>query len=153
MIDTVIVGGITGLSFGEFYFFRRIIIEQDSDLGGYCTTIRDGFIWDRADIFSFQKSASEKLFYQVLGKDYLNVSKNTIIYYQDTFIDFSFQSNIHQLEKSEYIDCLIDMFEAENNEEVPKDFKDFILKRFGISISEKFLIPIMKNYMPVIYRI
>ena len=43
-------------------------------------------------------------------EDIVYNDKCTKILYKDNFIDFPFQTNIHQLEKQEFIDCLYDLF-------------------------------------------
>lgn len=43
--------------------------------------------------------------------------KNTKIIYKGELVDYPFQTNIHQLEKEEFIDCLYDLFHKEEKED------------------------------------
>lgn len=47
-MDLIIGAGITGLSYAMFKGDNDyIIIEKESEIGGYCrTTKRNGFVWD-----------------------------------------------------------------------------------------------------------
>lgn len=55
-------------------------------------------------------------------------------------MDYPFQTNIHQLEKEEFIDCLYDLFHKEEKEDYDS-FLDMLYGKFGKSIVEKFLKP------------
>lgn len=66
--------------------------------------------------------------------------KCTKILYKNKLIDYPFQTNIHQLDKDEFIDCLYDLFNK--NEKLEYDnFLDMLYGKFGKSITEKFLKP------------
>ena len=73
------------------------------------------------------------------GQEILEVRKSAQIYYNDRYIDFPFQKNIHQLEKQEFIECLCDLMEREDGDS--KSFKNMLYMKYGKSIAEKFLIP------------
>ena len=72
------------------------------------------------------------------------MSKDNIIYnekctkiiYKDKIIDFPFQTNIHELDKEEFIDCLYDLFNKEEKEKYD-NFLDMLYGKFGKSITEK----------------
>ena len=66
--------------------------------------------------------------------------KNTKIYYKGEYIDYPFQTNIHQLEKKECIDCLYDLFNKKEKSNYDS-FLDMLYGKFGKSIVEKFLKP------------
>ena len=56
-MDLIIGAGITGLSYAMFKGDNDyIIIEKESEIGGYCrTTKRNGFVWDfSGHFFHFQ---------------------------------------------------------------------------------------------------
>ena len=56
-------------------------------------------------------------------------------------MDYPFQTNIHQLEKEEFIDCLYDLFHKEEKEDYDSIFGYALWGKFGKSIVEKFLKP------------
>lgn len=105
-MNLIIGGGITGLS---FLFFdktkERLLIEKDTTLGGYCRTIkRNGFVWDYSGhFFHFQDKDIKKLLLSKLNhQELLEINKCTRIKYEDLYIDYPFQKNIHQLEKKRF---------------------------------------------------
>jgi len=73
-------------------------------------------------------------------KDIVYNDKCTKILYKGNFIDFPFQTNIHQLDKEEFIDCLYDLFNKEEKDKYD-NFLDMLYGKFGKSIVDKFLKP------------
>ena len=72
--------------------------------------------------------------------DIIYNEKCSKILYNNNFVDFPFQANIHQLEKQEFIDCLYDLFNKEEKDKYD-NFLDMLYGKFGKSIVEKFLKP------------
>lgn len=143
-MDLIIGAGVSGLSYARFCEDDDyIILEHDSDIGGYCkTTKRNGFVWDYSGhFFHFQDPMLMHMIMDGLieAKEVVEIEKNTAIKYKDRFVDYPFQKNIHQLPKDEFIDCLVDLFEPHNSNY--SSFKEMLYCKFGKSISEKFLIP------------
>lgn len=141
-MDVIIGAGATGLSYASFTKNDYIVIERDSEIGGYCKTIKqDGFVWDYSGhFFHFRKPEMESYICKYIDKStLLKCQKHTQILYNGNYIDFPFQKNIHQLEKQEFIDCLYDLFNNEHKDF--STFKEMLYCKFGKSIAEKFLIP------------
>ena len=143
----LIVGaGISGLSFANFLDENDkdyVIIEKENEVGGFCRTIKKGeYIWDYAGhFFHFKTNEFKKMFVDSVGEDkIIYKNKNTKIYYNNKLIDYPFQTNIHQLEKNEFIDCLYDLFNKEEKENY-ENFLDMLYGKFGKAIVEKFLRP------------
>jgi protoporphyrinogen oxidase len=150
----VIGAGISGLASCAFSKEKdTIILEADSEIGGYCKTVkRDGFTWDYSGhFFHFKQPEIESwLRARMTDQKILTVEKKSFIAYKGTTIDFPFQKNIHQLPKDEFVDCLHDLYFARSSD-VPRppgdarapegNFKEMLYARFGRSIAEKFLIP------------
>ena len=140
----LIVGaGISGLMFANEKKNDYIIVEKENEIGGYCRTIyKDGFIWDYAGHFFHFKTNEMKKFFMDNMKDekLIEQDKNTKIYYKGKLIDYPFQTNIHQLEKQEFIDCLYDLYNKVEKEQYDS-FLDMLYGKFGKSIVEKFLKP------------
>jgi protoporphyrinogen oxidase len=157
----VVGAGISGLAFAAFSKEKDVIVlEADSEIGGYCKTIRkDGFVWDYSGhFFHFKHPDIEAWLRQRMPKQrILTVEKLSFISYAGKWVDFPFQKNIHQLPTPEFIDCLYDLYFArEGGGEQPSggagggrgqsapaasNFKEMLFARFGRSIAEKFLIP------------
>ncbi len=143
-VKYLIVGaGISGLTFANYIDDDYLIIEKESEVGGYCRTIKKGeYIWDYAGhFFHFNTEEFKKKFLEKMPKkDIIHNEKCTKIFYNGKFIDFPFQTNIHQLEKEEFIDCLYDLFNKEEKDSYD-NFLDMLYGKFGKSIVEKFLKP------------
>lgn len=143
-MDIIIGGGISGLSYALFKNNEDyLIIEKESEIGGYCRTLkRNGYVWDYSGhFFHFQDEKIKKMLMTDLERNnsIVSVEKKTSIKYLNQYVDFPFQKNIHQLPKQEFIDCLVDLFGERGNEY--SNFKEMLYCKFGKSIAEKFLIP------------
>ena len=139
----IIGAGISGLTFANYAKGDYLIVEKENEVGGYCRTIkRSGYVWDYAGhFFHFNTEEFKKKFLDKMPKDDIIYNdKCTKILYKGKFIDFPFQTNIHQLEKEEFIDCLYDLFNKEEKDKYD-NFLDMLYGKFGKSIVEKFLKP------------
>ena len=145
-VKHVIIGtGVSGLSYANFIQSEDyLILEKDSEPGGYCKTItKKGFVWDYSGhFFHFRNSEIEQFLLERMSDDdtILKVNKQTKINYKNSYIDFPFQKNIHQLNKDEFIECLCDLFSKEPKKSYT-DFEDMLFGKFGKGITEKFLKP------------
>ena len=139
----IIGGGITNLAFAAALTSDDYLIyEAQDDVGGYCQTIkRDGFVWDYSGhFFHFRHKDIEQMFVERIGASRVRkVEKRSKIYTEGNWIDFPFQKNIHQLPQSDFIDCLVDLFEKEDKPAA--NFKEMLFSKFGRGISERFLLP------------
>lgn len=139
----IIGGGISGLTLANYLKDNYLIIEKENEVGGYCRTIKKGnYIWDYAGhFFHFKTDEFKEKFLNVIPKeDIIYQDKCTKILYKNDLIDYPFQTNIHQLEKQEFIDCLYDLFNKEERDKYD-NFLDMLYGKFGKSIVEKFLKP------------
>ena len=140
--NLIIGAGISGLTLAN-YLDDYLIIEKENEVGGYCRTIKKkDYIWDYAGhFFHFKTEEFKKKFLDVIPKEDIIVQdKCTKIFYKDNLIDYPFQTNIHQLEKEEFIDCLYDLFTKDEKDNYD-NFLDMLYGKFGKSIVEKFLKP------------
>jgi protoporphyrinogen oxidase len=152
----VVGAGISGLSFTTSLLTgarekgqkapETIILEADSEPGGYCKTIKqDGFVWDYSGhFFHFKHPEIEAWLLERMDKSQVRrVEKRSFIYTGGTVMDFPFQKNIHQLPKSDFIDCLVELYFKDENypEEGNPSFQKMLYQKFGKGIAERFLIP------------
>lgn len=149
----LIVGaGMTGLATAAHLEDKDyLVLEGDSEIGGYCKTIRkEGFVWDYSGhFFHFKHPEIEAWLRSRMTKQKIRVvDKKSFIAFGGTWIDFPFQKNIHQLPQGEFIECLHDLYFADaaraaqgRSAEEPASFKEMLYARFGRGIAEKFLIP------------
>lgn len=139
----IIGAGISGLTFANYCGDSYIIVEKENEVGGYCRTIkRNGYVWDYAGhFFHFKTKEFKDMFLNEISKDEIIYNnKCTKILYNNKLIDFPFQTNIHQLDKEEFIDCLYDLFNKKEKEKYD-NFLDMLYGKFGKSIVKKFLKP------------
>lgn len=142
-MDIIIGGGISGISYANFTRNPYMILERESETGGYCRTIvKEGFVWDYSGhFFHFRHPEIGAFVCRNIDPELLvETQKRTQIYYKGRYIDFPFQANIHQLDKEEFIDCLYDLYVADASKP-SHSFKEFVYNNLGRSISDKFLIP------------
>lgn len=142
-MDVIIGAGVSGISYANFSHNPYLLLESEKEIGGYCRTIkRNGFVWDYSGHFFHFRNPDIKEFVckNIQVSQLVETQKHTQIYYKGQYIDFPFQSNIHQLPQQEFIDCLYDLFTADSSA-VSNTFKEFIYNNLGKSISEKFLVP------------
>lgn len=143
-VKNLIIGaGISGLTYANYANGDYLIVEKEKEVGGYCRTIkRNGYVWDYAGhFFHFKTEEFKKNFLEKMPKeDIIYNDKVTKILYKGKLIDFPFQTNIHQLDKEEFIDCLYDLFNKEEKDKYD-NFLDMLYGKFGKSIVEKFLKP------------
>lgn len=142
----VVGAGVSGLAFADWLKSDDVLVlERDAEIGGYCKTVaQDGFVWDYSGhFFHFRhKDIEEYLVERMEGQEVLVVEKSSQIWFEDRFVDFPFQKNIHQLPQADMIDCLVDLyFKDEQYPDPPTSFQEMLYKKFGKSIAEKFLIP------------
>ncbi|MCA9562432.1 MAG: FAD-dependent oxidoreductase [Myxococcales bacterium] len=141
---TLIIGaGISGLSYAAFSNRDDyLIIEAESEVGGYCrTVIQDGFVWDYSGhFFHFRHPEIERYLVDRMPADQVKtIAKRSDILFKGERIDFPFQKNIHQLPKEDFIDCLYDLYFREDLGSA--NFRDMLYSKFGAGICERFLIP------------
>ena len=143
----IIGGGVTGLSVAGFLAdrFDCLLLEKEDELGGYCRTIyQDGFTWDYSGhFFHFrEKWVADYLEARMNAEDIVTSKKRTRVYFRDTYIDYPFQFNIHQLPQPDLLRCLADMHEAQRQDTGRyRNFREMLVARYGASIAELFLIP------------
>lgn len=143
-VETLILGaGISGLAYASFSNEECLIVDKNKQVGGLCRTFYEkGYTWDFAGHFFHFSDEKNKKFFQkfIEQKELVSCNKNTKIFYENKYIDYPFQMNIHQLDKWEFIDCLYDLFNRRILNEYP-DFEQMLYGKFGQSITEKFLKP------------
>jgi protoporphyrinogen oxidase len=145
-VDTLIVGaGITGLATAAALGGGGCqVIESDSEVGGFCKTVRrNGFVWDYSGhFFHFKHPEIEAwLRARMPAQEIRTVQKRSFIAYGDRRIDFPFQKNIHQLPQEEFLECLHDLYFAQTQKAPEHSFQQMLYARFGRALCEKFLVP------------
>lgn len=141
--NLIIGGGITGLCLANNLADDYLIIEKENEVGGLCRTFyKDDYIWDFAGHFFHFATKDMKKFFEnrINNSDMVSCQKNTKIQFKNRIIDYPFQKNIHQLEKNDFIQCLLDLYYKEDKVNYTS-FEEMLYCKFGESITEKFLKP------------
>lgn len=142
--NLILGGGLSGLATAYFLGdMDYLILEKEDTPGGYCRTIPNKrYVWDFAGHFyHFKTEKYKKIFLSLVEQDQIvKQKKNTKIFYRDKLIDYPFQTNIHELEKGEFIECLYDLYFRDMDVEYA-DFLGMLYAKFGKAITEKFLRP------------
>lgn len=143
-VKTLIVGGgISGLCAALSLGSDALILEAEAEPGGYCRSIRqDGFVWDFAGhFFHFKTEAGRRFFLsQFAPEELVEKEKRCRILYRGALIGYPFQTNIHELDKAELIDCLYDLVHRPESAACGS-FLDLLYGSYGRAITEKFLRP------------
>ena len=143
----VVGAGVSGLAFANFIESDDVLIlEADSEIGGYCKTVKkDGFVWDYSGhFFHFKHKELEQYLLDRMPADEVKVvEKDSRILFGDRLIDFPFQKNIHQLSQEDFIDCLYELYFKDEaaGDGPPANFAEMLYAKFGRGIAERFLIP------------
>lgn len=139
----ILGAGISGLTCAsKLQAEDHLILEREAEIGGYCRTFRQaGFVWDFAGhFFHFSNPDIQKEFSDLLSDSNTVFNKKcTKIYYKGQYIDYPFQYNIHQLEKEEFIDCLVSLYQRPEGQIA--NFQNMLYAKFGAGTADKFLIP------------
>ena len=147
-VSHLVVGaGVSGLAYANFIDSDDLlIVESDSEIGGYCKTVKkEGFVWDYSGhFFHFKHKELERYLLERMPADEVKVvEKDSRILFGDRQIDFPFQKNIHQLRKEDFVDCLYHLFfkDEEAGTAAPENFRQMLYAKFGRGIADRFLIP------------
>ena len=159
-VEYLVIGaGVSGLSFASWLRAEAgargarapelLVLEAEAEPGGYCRSVlADGFVWDYSGhFFHFRRPEIEAwLRARMPGADVRTVVKRSFIRYRGLDVDFPFQKNIHQLERDDFIDCLVGLYfrgegEGAADRGGPRSFKEMLRRRFGAGICERFLEP------------
>jgi protoporphyrinogen oxidase len=142
----IIGAGVSGLAYADRLGRGEdlLVCEADAEIGGYCKTVaQDGFVWDYSGhFFHFKHPEIERdLVSRMGGQKVLKVVKDSRIYWdRETWVDFPFQKNIHQLPKADFVDCLHDLHFRDRSAK-PASFREMLYAKFGRGIAERFLVP------------
>lgn len=141
----ILGGGITSLALASFLNQSKdfIILESSDRVGGYCKTNKiNDYVWDYSGhFFHFKNNDIKNHITKNINCEILEIEKISKIFYKNKFIDFPFQFNIDELEKEEFIECLVDLYQAKNQQSNCSNFKEFVYNKLGKSICDKFIIP------------
>jgi protoporphyrinogen oxidase len=144
----ILGGGITGLTIANFLRHDYEVLEKNNECGGLCRSIKDrGFTFDYGPhvIYSGNKKNIDFIL-KLLNGNYEKIKRNNKIFLNGKYIKYPFENGLSELGKEEAMRCLKDYVEQyflrEGGEaKKPKNFKDWIIYRFGKRIADIYMIP------------
>jgi len=157
-LKTAILGaGISGLALARHLIDGGLdpadveLFESAPKPGGLChSKIVDGFTYDVSGghiLFSKDAEVMQWMKDQAGGDEaFVRRDRNTKIRFGDHWVHYPFENGIGDLPPQANLDCLKGYVEAwhrrtADGSEAPRDFKSWILWRFGAGIAEHFMTP------------
>lgn len=152
----ILGGGLTGLTVAYELEKRKknyLLFEKENTLGGLCKSVeKKGFIFDYTGHFLHfpEKQKNIKNFiFSLFKDDLLKIYRNAEIYtkYSDTknkLLPYPYQANIKFLSKEIKKNCLLHLLYSHlycYNKEKILDFKNFLVRNFGLGITKYFFEP------------
>jgi protoporphyrinogen oxidase len=152
-VKTAILGcGLTGLTIGYLLKKKGIdfkILEKEKTCGGLMRTLRqNGFTFDYGGshvLFSKDKEALSFLL-GLLENNKTGRRRDTRILYKGRYINYPFENGLSGLSKRENFECLYYFVQnlinkQRDNNDKPRNLKEWFYHTFGQGITEKYLIP------------
>lgn len=119
------------------------IFEKNYQMGGLSRSFTDakGFTWDIGGHVLFSHYPYfDNLMDSLLNKDeWITHKREAWIWFRDRFVPYPFQNNIKHLDKRNREYCIKGLNNTYIDE--PINFKEWIIKTFGLGIANLFLIP------------
>lgn len=151
----VIIGaGLTGLS--AAYHLEQLghqniaIFEQEASVGGLTRSFsKDGFTFDYTGHFLHSNNA---YFSDFLEKVFATGELQAIervarIFINNTFMSYPFQTNVTQLSKELFCECVEGFIKRPRLSQTPKNFKQWLLTAFGKGMCKHFFYPYNKKIL------
>jgi protoporphyrinogen oxidase len=148
-------GGISSVSYAHFTEDDDyLILEKEDKLGGLCRSFKVGdSTFDFSGHFMHYKDKAMQAYVEKLVnkhtpgelREYDRVASIGMIKdgKLDRDIDYPFQANIHQLDKADFIKCLVDLYESNDKYlfQEAKNFDELVRMNFGDGITDLFFKP------------
>lgn len=125
-----------------------LVLERSGHVGGLAASFVDekGFVWDIGGHVQFSHYRYfDDLMLKALGAEgWLNHQRESWAWMDGRFVPYPVQNNIRYLPKEKMWACLEGIITANLNGAVgdaPKNFREWILSRFGSGLAEAFMLP------------
>ena len=140
----VIGGGPSGLAVAYALQGDTLILEKESKVGGLCRSIQHGGgVFDIGG-HSLHTPHPEvyNLVRELLGGRLFEQRRDARVFSHDTLIPYPFQKYFDRLPDPEVIrQCEEGLRETSSDGPPPKDFEEYIIRKFGRGIADHFMLP------------
>lgn len=145
----IIGGGIAGLSMGYFLGDDAEVLEKEAISGGLCRSFKhEGFGYDIGGHVLFSRDSDVvELVLSLLNDNVAAHRRKNAIWYRGNLVKYPFENGLAALPVEERFQCVRDFIEAPgaggsgDGLNRSANLQDWILKTFGSSIAEKYLLP------------
>jgi protoporphyrinogen oxidase len=140
----VVGGGPAGLA--TAYALQRdcVVVEKESRVGGLCRSIEhEGGVFDIGG-HSFHTPHPEvfELVKDLLGDDLYLQTRDARVYTHGTLIPYPFQKFFDRLPDPDVVrECETGLREPPSDHGEPRDFEEYIIRKFGRGIADHFMLP------------
>lgn len=144
----IVGGGLAGIS--TAYHLNKIpyvLIEREKELGGTARSFKiKKFTFDfTGHLLHLHTPYTKKLITKLLKGNFFHCVRNTKIFSHGTYTNYPFQANTYGLPDKVAEECILGLLdihlkENDSKQENP-NFKEWCLNKFGVGISDHFMIP------------
>jgi protoporphyrinogen oxidase len=158
---TLILGaGLTGLSCAYHLRDNYLLLEKEDEPGGIVRTrIRhNGFLCDGTGHWLHLRNPYMKeLVGRLLPGELAEHERKAVVHMHGVFTPYPFQANTFGLPRQVGLDCLLGLLKARHpedfglhsSEQLPKNFREWIIRYFGEGIARHFMIPYNEKLLGV----
>jgi UDP-galactopyranose mutase len=138
---TIVGAGLAGLSAAYHLGQDYTILEQDTEIGGLCKSIKiGGYTFDYAPHIMFTRNPYIYDFYHhLLGDNLIVHNRKAYIYMTETYVKYPFEVNLYPLPEDIKKECIKGVLEKPDYE--PKNFLEWIYTTMGEGIAKNYMIP------------
>src|SRR3954453_18311790 len=150
MSENIVILGAGPTGLGAAYRLTELghehwaIFERSDHVGGLASSYRDaqGFIWDHGGhvMFSHYRYFDD-LVEKMLRGDYDQHMREAWVWIHGRFVPYPFQNNIHRLPPDAFLDCFMEIIEAQKAVLPRENFAQWIGAIFGAGIGRHFMEP------------
>ncbi len=149
----IIIGaGPTGLGAGYRLYslgYRNWkIYEKESYVGGLSASFKDsqGFVWDQGGHVAFSHyKYFDDIFNFSCGDDFFSHDRNAYAFMENELVPYPVQNNIRYLSKETIFKCVMGLINRPDDNQNPKNFRQWLNRTFGEGLCECFLYPYNKK--------
>ena len=149
MAKIVILGaGLAGISAAYHLekngFTDYALFEKEEVIGGLCGSVeQDEFTFDyTGHLLHINDPYFKELIEREIGFEHFNViNRRSYVYSQERYTPYPYQMNLHGLPTETIAACIEGYIKRHTRIKNPKDFKQWVLKHFGVGFARHFFSP------------